>query len=108
MRLAQGLCFAFVEMAGGGGVDGIMAVGMHLHVGLYEGSDVGRARARTICRCFSQHRLWHMDGIEHGDEQLQMPATGQCDQRPGIGDDDGPTHRAASKAASSCSSSAGS
>jgi hypothetical protein len=47
-----------------------------------------------------------MERIENGDKQVQMATTGQRDQRPGIGYDDGPTHRTASKAASSCASSA--
>jgi hypothetical protein len=89
-------------------IDGIVTRGIHLRAGLHEGHDVDCARIRTICRGLVQHHLQHMDGLEHGDEQFQLTAPGQRNQRPGIGDDDGPGHCAASEAANSCSSSAGS
>jgi len=105
---AQGLRFAFVQIAGGGSVDVVVAGGVNPGMGLHEYRDVGSSRARAIRRGLIEHGLWHMETFENGGEQFKLTAAGQRGQRPGVGDDNGLAHRAASKAASSCSSSAGS
>jgi len=106
MRQAQCLRLAFVKMFSSGSVNGVIPVGMDLSMNLSKGRNVSRATARAICRGLVQHRLRYVNSIKNSYEQFQMMAIRQRNQRPGIGNDNRPTH--ASKAASSCSNSAGS
>lgn len=82
VRQTQSLRFAFVEMADGSCIDGIIAAGMNLCSSLHEGSDLDRAGTRAIFRGFVQHCLRHMEDVENSDEQFESTAPGQRNQWP--------------------------
>lgn len=107
LRQIQRLRFPIVEISRRGGVDGIIAAGMNLRMGVHEGNNVGSARTRAVRCGLVQHDLRNMDSMKDSDKQFQLTTTGQGDQGPGIGNDNGPTHCSVSKAASSCASSLG-